>query len=67
VLPAPQVKVISKLEIAATNSANAARCASSVICQARRDAANVPISNTFGLNTLTSFKVWTEEVSGGFP
>jgi transglutaminase-like putative cysteine protease len=32
-----------------------------------RDAANVPISNTFSPNTLTSFKVWTEEVSVGFP
>jgi transglutaminase-like putative cysteine protease len=27
-----------------------------------RDAADVPISNTFGLNTLTSFKVWTDEL-----
>jgi hypothetical protein len=27
-----------------------------------RDAADVPISNTFGPNTLKSFKVWTEEV-----
>jgi transglutaminase-like putative cysteine protease len=27
-----------------------------------RDAADVPISNTFGYNTLTSFKVWTDEV-----
>lgn len=32
-----------------------------------RDAADVAISNTFGPNTLQSFKVWTEEVSGGFP
>ena len=29
-----------------------------------RDAADVPISNTFGPNTLKSFKVWTDEVSG---
>jgi transglutaminase-like putative cysteine protease len=29
-----------------------------------RDAADVPISNTFGLNTLKSFKVWTDEVLG---
>jgi hypothetical protein len=29
-----------------------------------RDAADVPISNAFGLNTLKSFKVWTDEVSG---
>jgi transglutaminase-like putative cysteine protease len=32
-----------------------------------RDAADVPISNTFGPNTLRSFKVWAEEVNGGFP
>ena len=32
-----------------------------------RDAADVPISNTFGPNTLRSFKVWAEKVSGGFP
>ncbi len=29
-----------------------------------RDAADVPISHTFGPNTLKSFKVWTDEVSG---
>jgi transglutaminase-like putative cysteine protease len=28
-----------------------------------RDAVDVAISNTFGLNTLTSFKVWTDEVA----
>jgi transglutaminase-like putative cysteine protease len=28
-----------------------------------RDAADVPISHTFGSNTLVSFKVWTDEVS----
>jgi len=28
-----------------------------------RDAVDVPISNTFGPNTLTGFKVWTEETS----
>ena len=27
-----------------------------------RDATDVPISTTFGPNTLKSFKVWTEEV-----
>jgi transglutaminase-like putative cysteine protease len=27
-----------------------------------RDAADVPISNAFGLNTLASFKVWTDEM-----
>jgi len=30
-----------------------------------RDAADVPISNTFGPNTLKSFKVWSDEVSDG--
>jgi transglutaminase-like putative cysteine protease len=29
-----------------------------------RDAADVPISNTFGPNTLKSFTVWTDEVLG---
>jgi transglutaminase-like putative cysteine protease len=29
-----------------------------------RDAADVALSNTFGHNTLTSFKVWTDEVDG---
>jgi len=29
-----------------------------------RDAADVPISNAFGPNTLKGFKVWTDEVSG---
>ncbi len=28
-----------------------------------RDAADVPITHTFGPNTLTSFKVWTDEVT----
>jgi transglutaminase-like putative cysteine protease len=28
-----------------------------------RDAADVPIATTFGPNTLTSFRVWTDEVS----
>jgi hypothetical protein len=27
-----------------------------------RDAADVPITQTFGPNTLVSFKVWTDEV-----
>jgi len=27
------------------------------------DAADVPITHTFGPNTLVSFKVWTDEVS----
>ena len=27
-----------------------------------RDASNVAISSTFGPNTLTSFRVWTDEV-----
>jgi transglutaminase-like putative cysteine protease len=30
-----------------------------------RDAADVAISNAFGLNTLISFKVWADEVTGG--
>jgi transglutaminase-like putative cysteine protease len=29
-----------------------------------RDAADVPISNTFGPNTLRSFEVWTDELPG---
>ena len=28
-----------------------------------RDAADVPITQTFGPNTLVSFKVWTDEVA----
>jgi hypothetical protein len=28
-----------------------------------RDAADVPITYTFGPNTLVSFKVWTDEVA----
>lgn len=32
-----------------------------------RDAADVPISNSFGPNTLKSFRVWTDEVSVGAP
>ncbi len=28
-----------------------------------RDAVDVPISNTFGPNTLKGFKVWTEELA----
>ena len=27
-----------------------------------RDAADVPITQTFGPNTLVNFKVWTDEV-----
>jgi transglutaminase-like putative cysteine protease len=30
-----------------------------------RDAADVALSNTFGPNTLTSFRVWTDEVPAG--
>ena len=30
-----------------------------------RDAADVAISSTFGPNTLTSFRVWTDEVRAG--
>jgi hypothetical protein len=28
-----------------------------------RDACDVPITQTFGPNTLTSFKVWTDEIA----
>jgi len=28
-----------------------------------RDATDVPMTHTFGPNTLVSFKVWTDEVS----
>jgi transglutaminase-like putative cysteine protease len=30
-----------------------------------RDAADVPISNAFGLNTLRNFKVWADEINDG--
>ena len=33
--------------------------------RAGRDASDVAISSTFGPNTLTSFKVWTDEVHAG--
>jgi transglutaminase-like putative cysteine protease len=29
-----------------------------------RDAVDVAISNTFGLNTLVGFQVWTDEIAG---
>ena len=29
-----------------------------------RDAADVPLTYTFGPNTLTAFEVWTDEVTG---
>jgi transglutaminase-like putative cysteine protease len=29
-----------------------------------RDAADVPLSNSFGLTTLKAFRVWTDEVDG---
>jgi hypothetical protein len=34
----------------------------SVLTTRGRDAADVALSNAFGLNTLASFKVWTDEV-----
>jgi transglutaminase-like putative cysteine protease len=34
---------------------------SHVLMARGRDAVDVPISNTFGSNTLKSFKVWTDE------
>jgi len=36
-------------------------CLITVLIARGRDAADVAISNTFGPNTLTSFKVWAEE------
>jgi len=36
-----------------------------VLIARRRDAADVALSNAFGPNTLSSFKVWTDEVPGG--
>jgi hypothetical protein len=35
-----------------------------IIIAQGRDAADVPLSNTFGPNVLKSFKVWTDEVRG---
>jgi hypothetical protein len=32
-----------------------------------RDAADVPISNTFGPNTLKGFRVWSDEVTARAP
>jgi len=32
-----------------------------------RDASDVAISSTFGPNTLTSFRVWTDQVESGLP
>ena len=45
---------------------NAPRIGRVLIAQGR-DAADVALSNTFGPNTLTSFKVWTDEVIVGSP
>ena len=45
---------------------NALRIGRVLIAQGR-DAADVALSNTFGPNTLTSFKVWTDEVIVGSP
>jgi transglutaminase-like putative cysteine protease len=41
---------------------NNVRRASRVLMALGRDAADVPISNAFGYNTLKSFKVWTDEI-----
>jgi transglutaminase-like putative cysteine protease len=41
---------------------NNARRAGRVLMAQGRDAADVPISNTFGVNLLKNFKVWTDEV-----
>ena len=40
-----------------------ARAPDRVLIAQGRDAADVPITHTFGPNTLVSFKVWTDEVS----
>jgi transglutaminase-like putative cysteine protease len=37
--------------------------ASRVLIAHGRDAADVPISNAFGFNTLKSFRVWTDEIT----
>ena len=42
---------------------NNARRIGRVLIGVGRDAADVPISHTFGPNTLVSFKVWTDEVA----
>ena len=42
---------------------NNARRIGRVLIARGRDAADVPIANTFGPNTLTAFQVWTDEVS----
>jgi transglutaminase-like putative cysteine protease len=36
-----------------------------VVIARGRDAVDVPISHTFGACTLTSFKVWTDEITPG--
>ena len=35
-----------------------------VLIASGRDAADVPLSHSFGSNALTSFRVWTDEVDG---
>jgi hypothetical protein len=32
-----------------------------------RDAADVAIATTFGINTLESFQVWTDEIAESLP
>ena len=41
---------------------NSLRRCVAVLMARGRDAADVALSNAFGLNTLASFRVWTDEV-----
>ncbi|MGR3372715.1 transglutaminase family protein [Pseudooceanicola nanhaiensis] len=43
---------------------NNARRYARILIARGRDAADVPLTQTFGPNTLTDFKVWTEAISG---
>ena len=44
---------------------NNVRRAGRILMARGRDASDVAIATTFGPNTLTSFKVWTDEVRAG--
>lgn len=39
-------------------------CIGRILIARGRDASDVPITHTFGPNTLTSFRVWTDEITG---
>ncbi len=43
---------------------NNARRIGRVLIAQGRDAADVPLTHTFGPNTLTGFRVWTDEIPG---